>query len=737
MTVSSQTNNVTFVGNGSATAFPLPFRFFSNGDIFAYFIDSISGASTPMVLGTDYTLLGAGEPEVDGGALSLLTTTAPLASMRGLYVERLMPQTQQTDIVNQGEFFASTHEDVFDRLTMLIQQNAGAINRVIRVQDFDPEPAKLPSAAQRALKIMSFDIDGNPVAIDAASDSSLVLRQDLADYTDPAKGAALVSGATIYVGSVVKLEALSLGTGVAVYLTEDGRAGEFVVKTGTPPSDPQKGIYIALANGNYAERRYGGALDIQWFGALCDGTGDDSVAFQAALDFLKAIGGGEIRLPPKEVRINNTITYAGAPTGQNHINVTFSGSGPATRILHYATGALFSFSGLIHKFEAKDFNIYSKRLSTTETAAAFYFPDGNCDSSYENIEYRVAPGDNQATNRPSTFYYCGTDKLNDSVYFYTCYALDYTVKGFRFGKGSSIWIVGGRAVGSWPDHYCIGIHLTGGNGGVYLWGVDAILNGVNLYISKDSGETNREVFLTNFISDYSHVGVHITDESYVSWSDVWAASSDVACIDYSPSTDSGNAILNLQGGTIFNGGAPTGTLSGRGINLNGNGRIQCSDVVFRNNMGRAISLNNIGAENRCRFKNNEFKDNATKAGVTEQVYLAGLVDFVGNTFYAGDTKPVTIDAASISGVAIRNNEGISGKSIAPTIPASGVETTNVTGYDLDIYVREGSVTAIFVSGNPVYAFSPAAPANHKITVRSGGTYKINYVSTPNLVFITV
>lgn len=122
MTVSSQTSTATFVGNGVATAFPLPFRFFENGDIRAYFIDSVTGAATQMVIGSDYTLIGAGEPEVDGNALSLLTTTVPLASMRGLYVERFMPQTQSTDLVNQGEFFASTHEDVFDRLTMLIQQ---------------------------------------------------------------------------------------------------------------------------------------------------------------------------------------------------------------------------------------------------------------------------------------------------------------------------------------------------------------------------------------------------------------------------------------------------------------------------------------------------------------------------------------------------------------------------------------------------------------------------------------
>lgn len=200
MTVSSQTNNVTFVGNGVATSFPLPFRFFNNGDIRAYFIDSATGASTPMALGIDYTLIGAGEPEVDGNALSLLTTAVPLASLRGLYVERIMEQVQETDIVNQGEFFASTHEDVFDRLTMLIQQAESNSKGAIRVAVGDPEPQRLPPALQRANMLMSFDAQGNPVAIAPVSGDATDLATILANDVDPTKGAARIgySGRTVY-----------------------------------------------------------------------------------------------------------------------------------------------------------------------------------------------------------------------------------------------------------------------------------------------------------------------------------------------------------------------------------------------------------------------------------------------------------------------------------------------------------------------------------------------------------
>lgn len=205
MTVSSQTSTATFVGNGVATAFPLPFRFFNNSDIRAYFIDSTTGAATPMALGTDYSLIGAGEPEVDGSALSLLTTVVPLASMRGLYVERVMQQVQETDIVNQGQFFASTHEDVFDRLTMLIQQNSQSISRALKVPLSDPEPNDLPNVISRADKLLSFDTAGNPVAVAPVGGSATDLAILLAS-TATGNGDEMIGVKQPYVGSVARTQ---------------------------------------------------------------------------------------------------------------------------------------------------------------------------------------------------------------------------------------------------------------------------------------------------------------------------------------------------------------------------------------------------------------------------------------------------------------------------------------------------------------------------------------------------
>lgn len=192
MTVSSATNEVDFQGNDVATAFSLPFRFFSDSDIIAQLIDDASGAIEVLTLGVDYTLTGAGEPDIDGSPTGILTTTDPVATGFTLFVRRELPLTQPTDIVNQGRFFPETHETVFDRTVMQIQQAVGGLGKALRVQPTEPAPGFVPSIATRANKLLSFDSQGNPTAVAPADGSAAALAIDLANDSDPAKGAGMV-----------------------------------------------------------------------------------------------------------------------------------------------------------------------------------------------------------------------------------------------------------------------------------------------------------------------------------------------------------------------------------------------------------------------------------------------------------------------------------------------------------------------------------------------------------------
>lgn len=116
MTVSTEVNENTYTGNGTTTVFPYQFRIFKKSDLVVQVIDLDENVTT-LTLDTNYTVTGAGGYR--GGNVTLMT---PLASGWRISIVRELEITQDTDLRNQGKFFAETHEDVFDRLTMLIQQ---------------------------------------------------------------------------------------------------------------------------------------------------------------------------------------------------------------------------------------------------------------------------------------------------------------------------------------------------------------------------------------------------------------------------------------------------------------------------------------------------------------------------------------------------------------------------------------------------------------------------------------
>ncbi|MFQ6558168.1 hypothetical protein Q7F05_19690 [Pseudomonas sp. Lb2C1-1] len=125
MTVPTLNSVAEFSTNGVTTNFPFFFKFLANEDLIVTYVSPV-GVSTPLTYGSQYTVNGAG----DEGGGSIVTTTA-LAGPGQLIVSREMDAYQQTSLRNQGKFLAETHEDVFDRLTMLIQQGFSIFKRAL------------------------------------------------------------------------------------------------------------------------------------------------------------------------------------------------------------------------------------------------------------------------------------------------------------------------------------------------------------------------------------------------------------------------------------------------------------------------------------------------------------------------------------------------------------------------------------------------------------------------------
>ncbi|HHZ5479171.1 TPA: head-binding protein, partial [Escherichia coli] len=126
MTVSTEVDHNEYTGNGVTTSFPYTFRIFKKSDLVVQVVDLDENIAV-LDLDTDYTVTGAGG--YNGGNVIL---SKALASGHQISISRELPVTQETDLRNQGKFFAEVHEDAFDKFTMLIQRAYSVFRLALR-----------------------------------------------------------------------------------------------------------------------------------------------------------------------------------------------------------------------------------------------------------------------------------------------------------------------------------------------------------------------------------------------------------------------------------------------------------------------------------------------------------------------------------------------------------------------------------------------------------------------------
>ncbi|MGJ7326294.1 hypothetical protein [Morganella morganii] len=130
MTVSTELSHEEYTGNGVTTDFDFRFRIFEAKHLIVSVADQ-DGTERILTNGTDYTLRGVGSYR--GGKVIL---KMPLATGWKIGIVRDLPAVQETDLRNQGKFFAEVHEDAFDYLTMLIQKSLGFLSLCLRKPSF-------------------------------------------------------------------------------------------------------------------------------------------------------------------------------------------------------------------------------------------------------------------------------------------------------------------------------------------------------------------------------------------------------------------------------------------------------------------------------------------------------------------------------------------------------------------------------------------------------------------------
>ena len=164
MTVASTTSRKTFTGNGSTTSFATtPIVFFATGDLTVYVVTTATGASETLTENTHYTVSGGdgavGTVDLTGGSLPY---GAP-ASTKTLVIVRELDLVQEADPENNDGSDADVAEDVYDKLTMMLQQLSAKIARTLGLADSDVSGASVVLPTPAADKLLGWNGAGTAI----------------------------------------------------------------------------------------------------------------------------------------------------------------------------------------------------------------------------------------------------------------------------------------------------------------------------------------------------------------------------------------------------------------------------------------------------------------------------------------------------------------------------------------------------------------------------------------------
>lgn len=216
MSLTSLTNRNDYTGNGTTNDYDYTFRIFANTDLLVTVRDPDTDVETTLTLATHYTVSGVGDAgggqiALVNGAFAWLDAEGDLKTSWHLTIRRVRPLTQTTDIRNQGDFFAETHEDVFDHLVMIAQQQQNELARSLKFPETStsagvnvPEPA--------ANKYLGWNAAGNNLENKTPSFTSGTFPGLFTAGTDAAKPASPTTN-DVYLATDTKILYICFASG--------------------------------------------------------------------------------------------------------------------------------------------------------------------------------------------------------------------------------------------------------------------------------------------------------------------------------------------------------------------------------------------------------------------------------------------------------------------------------------------------------------------------------------------
>lgn len=299
MTVQSTTSRADYRGNGVTTLFTIPFYFLDNSHVKVTRTDNSSVPPTvaTLVLNSDYVVTGAGV--TSGGQLQ--TTVAPTGTQT-VTVLRNVPFTQLIHYVPNDPFPAATHEQALDQLTMEVQELNEVTTHALQFPSYEPVPAVLPAAANRASSLLGFDTNGLVTMLPltasvGAGDLRIEEWVDGVGYTSGTSSFVTLSraygtkanlGPVVMQGIVQDPSSYTLNGTILTFnaviplgITSIWCLGGTTLSQFVTPDQSVTDAKIAIGSKLY--NRMNAYADVKDYGAKGDGFTDDTAAFQAAI----------------------------------------------------------------------------------------------------------------------------------------------------------------------------------------------------------------------------------------------------------------------------------------------------------------------------------------------------------------------------------------------------------------------------------------------------------------------
>jgi hypothetical protein len=170
---------VSYTGTGAVGTYAYTFKVLDDDDLLVTVRHPTTGVETTLTLTTDYTVTGVGV--ATGGNVVLVTgardwinTGNSLKVDWVIVIRRVRALKQPFDLRNQGSFFPETHENAFDSLVMIAQQQQDELNRTIKFSETSTTLGTIPSGAY-GNKLLGFNSGGTAFELKSYSDVTSAL----------------------------------------------------------------------------------------------------------------------------------------------------------------------------------------------------------------------------------------------------------------------------------------------------------------------------------------------------------------------------------------------------------------------------------------------------------------------------------------------------------------------------------------------------------------------------------